>query len=174
MDVRVRHTTGGLHIQADVCGIERGTELQRVKDAVQAVQAGMSAKKTVEPERSDWHLDSDIKTIIEQDQRLKSLSATIAAKDVAIVGLTADRKKLNVEIAHLKQTLYDHEELLGRQEKIRQRLADQADELRALLKSQNSLLKIEQDKLAASVKKHKATSRRLSTANKKLRELNQG
>jgi chromosome segregation ATPase len=156
MDIKVEHEINGLEVRVEVYGIAPGTELQRVTDALRAVREGMSVPKVEEPERFDGHLDSDLKTIREQDQRLKSLAATIAAKNIAIKGLTDDRKKLNLEIAHLTQTL-----------------CEQTDELKARLKSQESLLKAAQDKLADSVKKQKATSRRLSTANKKLRNFTQ-
>jgi chromosome segregation ATPase len=159
MDVNVEHEVSGMTVRAEVCGIERGTSLQRVTDALRAVKKGMSEPKAAEPERSDWHLDSDIQTIREQ-------AATIKAKDVAITGLIADRKKLNVEIAHLTKTLQDYEGMIDRGEETRKSLQDKVDDLK-------SLLKVEQEKLAASVKKHKATSRRLSTANKKLRNLDQ-
>jgi predicted RNA-binding Zn ribbon-like protein len=56
--------------------------------------------------------------------------------------------------------------VIDRGEETRKSLQDKVDDLK-------SLLKVEQEKLAASVKKHKATSRRLSTANKKLRNLDQ-
>lgn len=77
---------------------------------------------------------------------------TIEAKDVAIKDLTAERRELNVKVAHLTQTLQDYEGMIDRGEETRKSL---------------------QENLAASVKNHKATSRRLSTANKKLRNLDQ-
>ena len=168
MDVKVKHTDGGLQIQAEACGIERGTDLQRVTDAVQAVRDGMggnSAQKNVTA-----HVEKRADSYSSQLRQVEAIVAeqvvTIEAKDVAIKDFTAERRERNVKAAHLTQTLQDYEGMIDRGEETRKSLQDKVDGLKLLLK-------VARDALAASVKKHKATSRRLSTANKKLRNLNQ-
>ena len=169
MDVKVKHTDGGLQIQVEACGIERGTDLQRVTDAVQAVRDGMggnSAQKNVTA-HVEKRADSYLRLRLRQVEAIVAEQVvTIEAKDVAIKDFTAERRERNVKAAHLTQTLQDYEGMIDRGEETRKSLQDKVDGLKLLLK-------VERDALAASVKKHKATSRRLSTANKKLRNLNQ-
>jgi len=134
MDIRVKNTIGKLQVQADVVGIEPGTDLQRVTDALHAVRKGMLEVETTCPDKhvevpairktpvqnplhKDWHNEKDT-------QRIKDLESHIVVMQVKAESdqrIIEQQKRL---IKKHEQTIYDSRKV--QEEQIKQ-LTETAD-----------------------------------------------